>query len=362
MEHGQEQRLFLGIDVVGYSKNPEKRLALIQHEVKSAVQKAVLKAGLDTRSWEFRGPGSVQKTGDGLLTAIPDSTAWSATGIKIPQGLSAELSEFNREREHKIRVRVALHIGPYAEGELGWSTGTPIRLARLLDSWQLKEAARGCKHADVVVAYSNEVYQHIKGSMPQADEKKLSDEKKVVGKHRSEDFVYARFLAYYAGAPEHVSPRRSVFRVPGPWSFGAAFAGLAAFAAVLIFWPGPAVNQVPAPHLKPASVTVGSNDQSPPSSAAPLSLAASKIPDRDNRRMLKLTMIELAPNETLCVRHTSVDFLEQPGSTMISGLRDGSIFPVTIGAGQGEVQATLTVHTDQGCSMDLLFKDVTPAN
>lgn len=336
--------------MVGYSKNPEERLALIQRVVRAAVLKAASEAGLDIRSWEFREPEAVQKTGDGLLTAIPDSTVWPAVGTMIPKGVSTELSEFNREREHKVRVRVALHIGPYAEGELGWTTGTPIRLARLLDSGKLKEAADRCTYADVVVAHSNDVYQHIKASMPQADARNLSDEKKIAGKHGSEDLVYARFLAYYAGAPEPIPQRNPVFRVLGLRSSAAALLGLGIFAAFMLLWPEPA------PHLEPyAAPGVYSGFQKS------VSLKISRVLDQPNRRVLKLMVKNHYQDQTLCVSDTQVEFQEAALDNQVQ-LGNGGTVPVTVEAGQSVVQVSLAMHTDAGCSMDLLFEDATPAS
>ncbi|TDD34288.1 cyclic nucleotide-binding domain-containing protein [Actinomadura sp. KC06] len=100
--------------------------------------------------------------GDGALIVAPPDIAASAFVGPVPSALAARLRDHNRRAGSavRLRLRVALHVGPVMQDAVGVSGSSIVQAARLLDARPLK---RGMTESgtDLGVITSQFVYDHV---------------------------------------------------------------------------------------------------------------------------------------------------------------------------------------------------------
>ena len=149
---GPSVRLGYALDVVDYSKRPWEPRKLVPRRVSELADAVLDHLGLD------RGSVDSQGAGDGLM-------AFMTPDLNVSRVLSRLLTTWrdllyadNQLYRDRVRVRMAVTIGPIAPAELGFTGEPVIVLGRLLDSELLRTAVTDHPDADVVVLLSDTVH------------------------------------------------------------------------------------------------------------------------------------------------------------------------------------------------------------
>lgn len=100
--------------------------------------------------------------GDGALIVVPPEVPTRAVADPLLPVLAAELRRHNRRSSAavRIRLRVALHVGPVTRDGEGLNGDALIHAARMLDAPPLREALRSSE-ADLAFMASAHVYESV---------------------------------------------------------------------------------------------------------------------------------------------------------------------------------------------------------
>ncbi|CCH31757.1 hypothetical protein ABZ816_25475 [Actinosynnema sp. NPDC047251] len=145
-------RMGFVVDVVGYGARTARLRALAQRRV-SELNSAVLEhLGVDLRDVDHQG------TGDGVLVFLPPHVDVPWTVPRLLRGWWDLLHEDNELYTDRLRLRMAVALGPVAPGPLGF-VGPPATTAgRLLDSEVLRAALAEEQATDLAVLVSDAVH------------------------------------------------------------------------------------------------------------------------------------------------------------------------------------------------------------
>lgn len=131
--------------------------AIVRHELQHMVREAFAEPpfnGLDRCHWEERG--------DGFLIVAPPQirTRWVAE--HLPDRLAAAVRRHNRRFAEpvRIRLRLAVHVGPVTSDEIGVNGSAIIHATRLADAVEFKERMKA-EDAALGVIVSPYVYEHV---------------------------------------------------------------------------------------------------------------------------------------------------------------------------------------------------------
>ncbi|MET9293242.1 hypothetical protein [Streptomyces sp. NPDC003077] len=154
------RRLFLAVDVEGYSRRHNTHMARIQRDLSRAVRAACAYASVD---WHRCGR---QVAGDGYLIILPPGIDEPATVARMVEGLVFALHTANSDEERPVdigatRMRASLHQGLIQVGPSGFVGQAVVALFRILDSAELRRALKSSRTADLAVAWSDALYQDI---------------------------------------------------------------------------------------------------------------------------------------------------------------------------------------------------------
>jgi CRP-like cAMP-binding protein/tetratricopeptide (TPR) repeat protein len=100
--------------------------------------------------------------GDGTVIVVPPMIATVRVVDPLIPELASRLRQYNRRASEvvRIRLRVALHVGPVSRDAEGMNGEAIIVAARILDAPALK-ARLAADHADLMFAASDYVYDHV---------------------------------------------------------------------------------------------------------------------------------------------------------------------------------------------------------
>ena len=147
--------LCLSIDVQGYGVNDDVRQRKIQSDLLDLLDCAAARAGLDRSRWNR------QPQGDAELALIPaDELLDRVVGAFILE-LAAALSRSNAERDpvERMRLRLAFDDGPVDLAPNGFAGQAVVRVSRLVNARQLRQALNLADRADLAVLLSDGVYR-----------------------------------------------------------------------------------------------------------------------------------------------------------------------------------------------------------
>lgn len=100
--------------------------------------------------------------GDGLLIVVPPAYPTATVMEGLHRNLPGELSRHNGTHDEpaRIRLRIAVHVGPITTDEVSWSGEVIIRAARLLEAPAIKEAMASAG-ASLGIIVSTFVYEAV---------------------------------------------------------------------------------------------------------------------------------------------------------------------------------------------------------
>ncbi|MEV4316716.1 hypothetical protein [Actinocrispum sp. NPDC049592] len=149
--------LVVAVDIEGFSKMGILDQASAQAQLGVLMEQAAAGAGLSRSGWY------VQPRGDGELAVLPTDTDVAWVVARYTQLLADGLRDLrsNALAQPHFRLRVAMHHGPLAGGELGPVGDAPIVACRLLDSSPVKQALAGNDSTDLVLVISRQLFTDI---------------------------------------------------------------------------------------------------------------------------------------------------------------------------------------------------------
>ncbi|MEU4744370.1 hypothetical protein AB0G02_28460 [Actinosynnema sp. NPDC023658] len=151
-ESASPLRMGFATDVVGYGRRSGRLRTLAQHRVFKLTVAVLEHLGVDLHDTDHQG------TGDGLLVFLPAGLDVPRTVPNLLQGWRDVLQEDNELYADRLRLRMAVVIGPVAPGPLGF-VGPPATTAgRLLDSEVLRAAVADNPGRDLVVLVSEALH------------------------------------------------------------------------------------------------------------------------------------------------------------------------------------------------------------
>jgi hypothetical protein len=130
--HSRPIRTGFMLDVVGYGARPPRARQRAQERVAAIIHNIL--GDLDVRLSDT----DLQGTGDGVLLFLPSELDVQRTLPVLLHSAAVHLAEDNEEFHDRIRIRMAVDIGPVGLTQLGFSGATATRLGRLLDSEPLR--------------------------------------------------------------------------------------------------------------------------------------------------------------------------------------------------------------------------------
>lgn len=153
-----EQRLGFGVDVVRYSGRSAPQQAEVQRRVGALVEQVLADAGVSLRDTDR------QNAGDGMMVVLPAALELHRVVPLLLHGWRSRLAADNAGHPgDRIRMRLSIATGPFANAAIGFAGGTIIELGRLLDSDILRAAVVDHPVADVVALISDRVYADVVG-------------------------------------------------------------------------------------------------------------------------------------------------------------------------------------------------------
>jgi len=147
-------RFVLGIDLQRYSRLNTREQLEVQRDLDRLLDDAARTAGLDRRRWR-RQPG-----GDGEIAELPADTELISVVATLVAALDELLTDHNEAHSegHRIRLRVAMHIGALSDAPFGSAGPAFVVLSRLLDSRPVRTALDSSPQANLALILSQPVY------------------------------------------------------------------------------------------------------------------------------------------------------------------------------------------------------------
>lgn len=339
-----ERRLWLAVDMVGYGILEPLVKERVQRDLRRLLGDAAVRAGLQREKWD------TQEAGDGEICAIPSEEPEARVVDDFVRHLLALVHSRNAQAapNARIRLRLAIHRGPYSVAGIGWGGDSPVTVKRMVDSDPVRNALDRDATADLAVIICREIYKEIviPGWTTLAREY-FSD---VEARGKTGEEVTQAHL-WVPGVPSVPLPPH--FR----WWITLVVIGIAAVAGILLLV---AVFQGRIPGSLPtAHVTVPKGPYHSGSVLTAHIRTASPVSDPSTRR-LRMTITNYSASQVLCVAQTKVSAtLEDDGTQLGHWDSRNSIKEISLGAGQTDAKLNLKVHSKPDCLVNLSLVDVT---
>lgn len=151
--NGLRYRIGFTVDIVGYSSRTTEEQEAAQQRLFAMLQRFADKVDIAFD------PASYQSTGDGFNYFLPDIDPHAAVRHLV-QTVPRLLYEDNLGQNHRIRLRMAVDVGPVDQSALGFAGPTVVRFCRLADSAPIRHAM-STTDADIAILISDTLYDDI---------------------------------------------------------------------------------------------------------------------------------------------------------------------------------------------------------
>ncbi|MEU4623372.1 macro domain-containing protein [Actinoplanes sp. NPDC023801] len=143
------------IDVAGYSRRSAREKVDLQLRVTTFVEEVLRDLGLRLEQTHHHG------TGDGMVVFLPSEidVPWALT--RLLRSASETVADDNRRYRDRMRLRMAVVIGPLGPAAIGFSGDAIVEAGRMVDSEALRDALTGSPGADLVVLVSDQLYSYV---------------------------------------------------------------------------------------------------------------------------------------------------------------------------------------------------------
>lgn len=143
------------VDVVGYSSRSTREKVDLQARVSAFVHETLRDLGLELADTYHHG------TGDGMVVFLPTEVEVHRALIRLLRSASDTVAEDNQRYRDRMRLRMAVVIGPLGPAAIGFSGNTIVEAGRLVDSQVLREALVDSPHADLAVLISDQLHAYV---------------------------------------------------------------------------------------------------------------------------------------------------------------------------------------------------------
>jgi CASPASE and TPR Repeat-associated protein len=154
---GQAIRMGFGLDIVGYSQRSSPLKEDAQRRLAELVRAALADVDVAPDETDHQG------TGDGMNVFLPQRVEVHRVLPRLLTSCRERLAADNQRFRDRLRVRMAVGVGPVGLAALGFGGRTVVEVSRLVDSDVLREAAAGHPDADLVILVSDQLYQWVFG-------------------------------------------------------------------------------------------------------------------------------------------------------------------------------------------------------
>lgn len=150
-------RMGFVIDVAGYSRRAAREKVDLQLRVSTFVDEVLRDLGLHLDRTHHHG------TGDGMVVFLPSDidVPWALT--RLLQSASEAVAGDNRRYRDRMRLRMAVVIGPLGPAAIGFAGDAIVAAGRMVDSEALRGALAGDPGADLAVLISDQLYAYVVG-------------------------------------------------------------------------------------------------------------------------------------------------------------------------------------------------------
>ena len=148
-------RIGFVVDVSSYSSRSAPAKIDLQQRVSALVVEMLSDLGLDLADTYHHG------TGDGMVVFLPTEVEVHRALARLLRSASETLAEDNRRYRDRMRLRMAVVIGPLGPAAIGFSGNTIVEGGRLVDSQVLRNALTERPEADLVVLVSDQLHGYV---------------------------------------------------------------------------------------------------------------------------------------------------------------------------------------------------------
>jgi hypothetical protein len=148
-------RVGFGIDVVGYSDRAFVASLDAQSRALALVDALIAAIGFDVSDTDR------QPSGDGMIVFLPASAELRRVLPALTGAAMEWLRVDNRRYQDRLRLRMAVVVGPVGPAPMGFSGKSVIECARLLDSQVLRQAMAADAASDLGVLVSDVVHSYV---------------------------------------------------------------------------------------------------------------------------------------------------------------------------------------------------------
>lgn len=150
---GLRYRVGFTVDIVGYSSRTTEAQQAAQNRLFAMLRHFADEVGI------MFDQASFQPTGDGYHYFLPDVDPHAAVRHLV-RTLPRQVREDNLVQGDRLRLRMAVDVGPVEQGVLGFSGPTVSRFCGLADSGPIREAMK-MTDADIAIFVSDTLYNDI---------------------------------------------------------------------------------------------------------------------------------------------------------------------------------------------------------
>lgn len=151
-----KRRLLMSVDAKDYGAGDDRRQYAFQDALVRVLDRAAARSGLERSTW------IKQPAGDGELAILPSEQ--SELEHVVVDDYVRELANALRAHNHdlrdeaRLRLRLAIHYGPFAPAENGYAGQGVLTVARLVDAPPVKETLEAVPAACLAVVLSERIY------------------------------------------------------------------------------------------------------------------------------------------------------------------------------------------------------------
>jgi Effector Associated Constant Component 1 len=145
-------RLGFAVDVANYSARTASAQTQVQQRLTDLVREVLSDVNLDVGDTDYHGRG------DGMVVFLPSAVEIHRVVPHLIHGMDRWLGFDNARSTDRLRLRMALTVGPLGPAAIGYSGHTIIECARLVDSQVIREALAHHDQSDLAVLVSDGLY------------------------------------------------------------------------------------------------------------------------------------------------------------------------------------------------------------
>jgi O-acetyl-ADP-ribose deacetylase (regulator of RNase III) len=150
-------RMGFVIDVAGYGRRSTQEKFDLQRRVSEFVDEVLQDIGLRLADTRHHG------TGDGMVVFLPSEIEVNRSLARLLRSAAETVDEDNRRYRDRMRLRMAVVIGPLGPAAIGFSGDAVVEASRMVDSEELRAALAERRDTDLVAVISDQLYGYAVG-------------------------------------------------------------------------------------------------------------------------------------------------------------------------------------------------------